>query len=166
MELRPAGALTQVVYNGIEVYRGKRAAEDCEVLRWALPVALQCASVEDLLEMTAAWLLERQVLVVADKSVRSAVVLVLLALCKPWCSAHTVLPVVPLEQRGFVTAPVPFLLGVACDESILKQACPPPPPRACACARARAPSRACARVLERVFRCFVPFAFKSGSHPA
>jgi len=113
------GAIQRVRYNDLEVYCSEREHDELELARWAVPEALSHVTTDDLLQLVTAYLLERQILVVApDKGLRSAVILALLALCHPWSTPHTVLTIIPREHYMLTSAPTPYVFGVSDTEDI------------------------------------------------
>ncbi|KAM8754933.1 DENN domain-containing protein 2C isoform 2-T2 [Acanthopagrus schlegelii] len=74
---------------------------------------LQCLSVGKLLQVFASILLERRVILVADKlSVLSRCSHAVLALLYPFTWQHTFVPVLPASMLDISCSPTPFLIGV------------------------------------------------------
>ncbi|KAM9855656.1 DENN domain-containing protein 2C isoform 2-T3 [Aulostomus maculatus] len=76
-------------------------------------VLLQCLTVGKLLQVFASLLLERRVILVADKlSVLSRCGHAVLALLYPFTWQHTFVPVLPASMLDISCSPTPFLIGV------------------------------------------------------
>ncbi|XP_068615189.1 DENN domain-containing protein 2C-like [Brachionichthys hirsutus] len=74
---------------------------------------LQCLSVEKLLQVFASILLERRVILIADKlSVLSRCCHAVLALLYPFTWQHTFIPVLPAGMLDISCSPTPFLIGL------------------------------------------------------
>ncbi|XP_072223250.1 DENN domain-containing protein 2C isoform X2 [Leuresthes tenuis] len=74
---------------------------------------LQCLSVGKLLQVFASLLLERRVILIADKlSVLSRCGHAVLALLYPFTWQHTFVPVLPASMLDISCSPTPFLIGV------------------------------------------------------
>ncbi|XP_068190891.1 DENN domain-containing protein 2C [Antennarius striatus] len=74
---------------------------------------LQCLSVEKLLQVFASILLERRVILIADKlSVLSRCCHAVLALLYPFTWQHTFIPVLPASMLDISCSPTPFLIGL------------------------------------------------------
>uniref|UniRef100_H3CZX5 DENN domain containing 2C n=1 Tax=Tetraodon nigroviridis TaxID=99883 RepID=H3CZX5_TETNG len=74
---------------------------------------LQCLSVDKLLQVFASILLERRVILIADKlSVLSRCCHAVLALLYPFTWQHTFIPVLPASMLDVSCSPTPFLIGV------------------------------------------------------
>uniref|UniRef100_A0A8C6SM69 DENN/MADD domain containing 2C n=1 Tax=Neogobius melanostomus TaxID=47308 RepID=A0A8C6SM69_9GOBI len=76
-------------------------------------ILLQCLSVGRLLQVFASLLLERRVILIADKlSVLSRCSHAVLALLYPFTWQHTFVPVLPASMLDISCSPTPFLIGV------------------------------------------------------
>ncbi|KXZ46762.1 hypothetical protein GPECTOR_41g727 [Gonium pectorale] len=80
---------------------------------WATAVLCRSLSLDNILLLLTASLLERQLVVFCPSlSTLSGVVLGLLPLLRPFSWQSLLLPVTPASMLGFLEAPVPFVLGV------------------------------------------------------
>ncbi|XP_034029237.1 DENN domain-containing protein 2C [Thalassophryne amazonica] len=87
--------------------------EDSRLEHVDFDTLLQCLSVGNLLQVFASLLLERRVIMVADKlSVLSRCGHAALALLYPFTWQHTFVPVLPASMLDISCSPTPFLIGV------------------------------------------------------
>ncbi|GLI61000.1 hypothetical protein VaNZ11_003258 [Volvox africanus] len=106
----------------IQAYAEAELAEGLQ--HWTAAVLCRSLSLDNLLLVLTALLLERQVVVFCPHiSVLSGCVLGLLPLLRPFCWQSLLLPVTPTSMMGFLEAPVPFVLGVQYKTSEVMARC-------------------------------------------
>ncbi|EQC42226.1 hypothetical protein SDRG_01063 [Saprolegnia diclina VS20] len=89
--------------------------EECTglLLQWALPIVLDCVSIDTFLIAWTSLMLEAKVVVVCDDlEVLTSTVLGLVSLLSPLTWAGPVIAVLPTTLLEYLEAPVPFLIGV------------------------------------------------------
>ncbi|GLC38217.1 hypothetical protein PLESTB_001086800 [Pleodorina starrii] len=106
----------------IQAYAEAELAEGLQ--HWTTAVLCRSLSLDNLLLVLTAALLERQVVVFCPAiSVLSCCVLGLLPLLRPFGWQSLLLPVTPASMMGFLEAPVPFVLGVQYKTSDVMARC-------------------------------------------
>ncbi|GIL81434.1 hypothetical protein Vretimale_989 [Volvox reticuliferus] len=106
----------------IQAYAEAELAEGLQ--HWTAAVLCRSLSLDNLLLVLTALLLERQVVVFCPHiAVLSGCVLGLLPLLRPFCWQSLLLPVTPASMMGFLEAPVPFVLGVQYKTSEVMARC-------------------------------------------
>ncbi|GIL62061.1 hypothetical protein Vafri_16363 [Volvox africanus] len=106
----------------IQAYAEAELAEGLQ--HWTAAVLCRSLSLDNLLLVLTALLLERQVVVFCPHiSVLSGCVLGLMPLLRPFCWQSLLLPVTPTSMMGFLEAPVPFVLGVQYKTSEVMARC-------------------------------------------
>ncbi|CAI7798978.1 unnamed protein product [Closterium sp. NIES-53] len=89
------------------------AEEAAGVACFAVAAACRALSLDNILTVLAAVLLERQIVFVCPNlSVLSAVVLSLIPMIRPFSWQSVLLPILPSQLLTFLDAPVPFLVGM------------------------------------------------------
>lgn len=86
--------------------------------------ACRCLSLDSILTLLTALLLEQQVVLFCPNlSILSALVLATMPLLRPFRWQSLLMPVLPTSMLGFLDAPVPFLLGVQYKTSEIMSRC-------------------------------------------
>ncbi|GBG85115.1 hypothetical protein CBR_g39681 [Chara braunii] len=89
------------------------AEEAMAVAQWATATLCRSLSVDNILAMLLAVLLEKQMVVICPNlGVLTAVVLSLIPMLRPYTWQSVLLPILPSDLIAFLDAPVPFVVGV------------------------------------------------------